>query len=129
MFGIPLDLSSLNSKQAIIVAFTTLLTVADSCRRILLEWSTQPLSTSTWQADVMIFLKLEKVKNSLRGTNNTFINGNLLYYSPMPYRGFHRMTGCNLVCSLSLIILSICGPDILHSVNFIVFNLIYLPIY
>ncbi len=43
-------------------------------RRILLDGkSSKPPSVSLWLSDVVMFLKLEKMKYSLRGSNKRFI--------------------------------------------------------
>lgn len=80
-FGVPTALSSLISKQADTVSFTTLL----ARQQILLNWkSTQPPSVSAWLTDTMFFLQLEKIKYSLTGSNK--ING---YKVATIYTVFH----------------------------------------
>ena len=67
---LPTDLSTLNSKQADIVALTACL----ARHLILLKWkSAPPPSISTWLTDAMFPLKPKKVKFSLRGLNDTFV--------------------------------------------------------
>ncbi len=78
IFGVPSDPSLLTPKQADVITFTTLL----ARRRILLKWkSVQPSSTSDRLTDVMYFLKLEKIKHSLRGSSDKFITKWRLFIS------------------------------------------------
>lgn len=54
-----------------IIAFATLL----ARRRILLHWkSKHPPKVSMWLSDLMLFLRLEKIKYSLRGSSDTFFS-------------------------------------------------------
>lgn len=57
-----------NRKEEI-VAFATLI----AKRRLLMEWkSTTPPKASTWLSDMMMFLKIEKIKFTLRGSTKKF---------------------------------------------------------
>lgn len=69
IFGVADETLGLNANQSDIIAFTSLL----ARRRILLVWksSTSP-SASVWLEDVMFFLKLEKIKFTLRGSVERF---------------------------------------------------------
>lgn len=70
LFGVPEDCATLRTtRQADIVAFASLL----ARRRILLEWkSPNPPSSALWLKDMMFFLKLEKIKFTLRGSVEKF---------------------------------------------------------
>lgn len=84
MFGTRLDpnpncaLFGLTSKQSraflpakahVVIALTTLL----ARRLILFKWKQHtPPSFSHWVKDVMYFLKLEKIKYTLKGSSQTF---------------------------------------------------------
>ena len=69
IFGVSPTPHVLSKIQANVVAFATLL----ARRRILLNWkSPQPPLISVWLKDVMYFLKLEKVKFTLRGDTSRF---------------------------------------------------------
>lgn len=87
--------------------------LADSCVHNL-AGALQSSSSSTWLADEMFFLKLEKVKYSLRNWNNTFITKwQLLFFNalqglPSEWRA---------VTCIAQIKLSISAPNILHFVN------------
>ena len=71
IFGIPVDYNRYTSKHLDILAFTSLL----ARRQLLLNWkSTKAPSSSRWLSDVMSFLKLEKIKYSLRGNTDKFYN-------------------------------------------------------
>lgn len=75
IFGVPQNFRLLTTKDSNIVAFTTLL----ARRRILLGWkSPTPPSIAMWLTDIMHFLKLEKIKFTLRGSTKKF----LLYWQP-----------------------------------------------
>lgn len=57
------------SRYKDIVAFSTLI----ARRQILLHWkSSFPPKVSVWISDLMMFLKLEKIKYTLRGSSNRF---------------------------------------------------------
>ena len=63
IFGVPTD--TVTKAQSDVIAFTSLL----ARRRILLMWkSTTPPSSACWLEDVMLFLKLEQIKFTLRGS-------------------------------------------------------------
>lgn len=70
VFGIPEYLFYLDPKHADVV-FTSLL----ARHRFIFQWKSaqQPPSTSQWLNDVMFFLKLEKIKYSLRSSTDTFV--------------------------------------------------------
>lgn len=69
IFGVPLDPDTVTKAQSDVIAFTSLL----ARRRILLGWkSPTPPSIARWLEDVMLFLKLEKIKFTLRGSMNKF---------------------------------------------------------
>ena len=62
---------TLINKHKNIIAFSTLL----ARRRILMDWkSHHPPNCSMWLRDLVFFLKLEKIKFSLRGHPDTFIS-------------------------------------------------------
>lgn len=67
IFGIPAD--AVTKTQSDVIAFTSLL----ARRRILLGWkSSTPPSLARWMEDIMLFLKLEKIKFTLRGSMKNF---------------------------------------------------------
>ena len=67
IFGTPSE--TVTRAQSDVIAFTSLL----ARRRILLGWkSTTPPSLARWLEDVMLFLKLEKIKFTLRGSMKNF---------------------------------------------------------
>ncbi|XP_072135984.1 MTOR-associated protein MEAK7 isoform X2 [Mobula birostris] len=69
VFGVADDDLGLNASQSDIIAFTSLL----AHRRILLVWkSATPPTAAAWLEDVMFFLKLEKIKFTLRGSVKKF---------------------------------------------------------
>lgn len=69
LFGTPEDHTTLTSKQADIVAYASLL----ARRRILLDWkSPKPPSFNVWLKDLVFFLKLEKIKFTLRSSVDRF---------------------------------------------------------
>lgn len=69
IFGIPEAYNRYTSKHLDVLAFTSLL----ARRHLLLNWkSTKAPSSSRWLSDVMSFLKLEKIKYSLRGNTDKF---------------------------------------------------------
>lgn len=71
IFGIPDCSLSLNSTQKDIIAFTSLLVR----RLLLLHWkSAKYPHISQWLKDVMFFLKLEKIKYTLRGCTAKFFH-------------------------------------------------------
>ncbi len=69
IFGGPEDINTMSKIKMNITAFTSLI----ARRRILLQWkSSLPPSFKSWIGDVMSFLKLEKIKLSLRGSSDRF---------------------------------------------------------
>ena len=69
IFGTPDSSLQLTSRQSQIVAFASLV----ARRRILLQWkSHKPPSFGSWLTDMMLFLKLEKIKFTLRGSTDKF---------------------------------------------------------
>lgn len=71
IFGIPDPSLALNPTQKDIIAFTSLL----ARRSLLLHWkSAKYPSVSRWLRDVMYFLKLEKIKYTLRGCTVKFFH-------------------------------------------------------
>lgn len=70
-FGIPDASLPLNSLQKDILAFTSVL-----ARRILLHWKSEKrTSISQWLRDMILFLRLDKIRNTLRGcTDFTYSN-------------------------------------------------------
>lgn len=69
IFGCPEDYDRFTSKQLDILSFTSLL----ARRHLLLHWkSTKAPSSAQWLRDVLSFLKLEKIKYSLKGDSNKF---------------------------------------------------------
>lgn len=69
IFGKPPDDNHAATIQSIIIAFSSLI----AGRRILLLWiSHQPPSFKPWLLDTSVFLKLEKIKFSLRGSTSRF---------------------------------------------------------
>lgn len=78
IFGTPSDTTTitLSATQKGIIAYTSLL----ARRRILLCWkSSTPPSVTAWFEDVMSFLKLEKIKYTLRGSVDRFYT----YWEPI----------------------------------------------
>ncbi len=71
IFGIPDPSLAFNSTQKDIIAFTSLL----ARRSLLLHWkSAKYPSISRWLKDIMFFLKLEKIKYTLRGCTVKFFH-------------------------------------------------------
>lgn len=71
IFGIPDPSLALNPTQKDIIAFTSLL----ARRSLLLHWKSPKYpSVSRWLRDVMYFLKLEKIKYTLRGCTVKFFH-------------------------------------------------------
>lgn len=69
IFGVPDETLAINRNQSDIIAFASLL----ARRRILLVWrSPTPPSVAAWLGEVMSFLKLEKIKFTLRGSIKRF---------------------------------------------------------
>lgn len=69
IFGLPEDHSRFTSNQLDILAFTSLL----ARRHLLLHWrSTKAPSSTQWLNDTMSFLKLEKIRYSLKGNSDKF---------------------------------------------------------
>uniref|UniRef100_A0AAR2KLP1 Reverse transcriptase domain-containing protein n=1 Tax=Pygocentrus nattereri TaxID=42514 RepID=A0AAR2KLP1_PYGNA len=69
IFGVSDRSLALGTMQSGIIAFTSLL----ARRCLLLLWkSTKPPSISCWLRDVMLFLKLEKIRYTQRGCTDTF---------------------------------------------------------
>lgn len=71
LFGLTPEKSRavLPAKAYVVIAFTTLL----ARRLILFRWKQQaPPSFSHWVKDVMYFLKLEKIKYTLKGSSQSF---------------------------------------------------------
>ena len=69
IFGVLGSCVSVNSTQRDAFAFATLL----ARRRILLNWkSAYPPKVSHWLRDLLLFLELEKIKYSLRGSTKNF---------------------------------------------------------
>ena len=69
IFGVPGEGISLQNKIKNVLAFSTLL----ARRRILLEWkSSHPPKASSWMKDLILFLKLEKIKYCIRGSTQKF---------------------------------------------------------
>ena len=59
----------MSNKLKNVVAFATLL----ARRRILLEWKSEHSpKASAWMSDLMLFLKLEKIKYTVRGSTQKF---------------------------------------------------------
>ena len=76
IFGIPDEEIALTNKQVNVIAFASLI----ARRRILLQWkSKSPPSAKAWLIDVMSFLKLEKIKFTIRGSSDKFYN----YWQPL----------------------------------------------
>ena len=66
-----MDFDLLTTKQSRIVAFATLV----ARRRILLEWKPpKPPPIALWLKDMMGFLKLEKIKFTIRGSTERFFS-------------------------------------------------------
>ena len=71
IFGIPDPTLALNPTQKDIIAFTSLL----ARRSLVLHWkSVKYPSISQWLKDVMFFLRLEKIKYTLRGCTVKFFS-------------------------------------------------------
>jgi hypothetical protein len=69
IFGVPLNYSEFSKRKLNVLAFASL--IARRC--ILLHWkSPKPPSDKSWETDLMSFLKLEKIKFSLRGSSGKF---------------------------------------------------------
>lgn len=69
IFGRLEDSNTMTKIQINVIAFTSLI----ARRRILLQWkSPLPPSFKSWMGDIMSFLKLEKIKFSLRGSSDKF---------------------------------------------------------
>lgn len=69
IFGVPDTEMNLTKKQLNVIAFVSLL----ARRQILLLWkSSIPPTATQWLQDVMLFLHLEKIKFTLRGSTNFF---------------------------------------------------------
>ena len=69
IFGVPLNYPEITKKKLKVLSFATLIT--HKC--ILLQWKlSKPPADWSWQTDVMLFLKLEKVEFSLRETTKKF---------------------------------------------------------
>ncbi len=70
VFGVPEQGTVMSNNCQDACTFACLLAL----RRILLDGkSSKPPSVSLWLSDVVMFLKLEKMKYSLRGSNKRFI--------------------------------------------------------
>lgn len=70
LFGVSPSLSPLNAAQKDVLAFTTLL----ARRVILTKWKAhKPPSYTHWLRDVLHFLKLDKLRMSLRGSSDKFM--------------------------------------------------------
>lgn len=69
IFGVPGEGIAMANKIKDVFSFATLL----ARRRILLEWkSAHPPKPSVWLNDLMLFLRLEKIKYSIRGSTKKF---------------------------------------------------------
>lgn len=69
IFGVPPDTIVLSKAEADCVAFATLL----ARRLILFKWKeAHPPTFTHWIRDILYFLKLEKIKHSMRGSTKTF---------------------------------------------------------
>lgn len=69
IFGTPVKPGQLNLVQREIINFTSLI----AKRRLLLQWkSPNAPSVSQWLKDTMLFLKLEKIKYTMRGCTDKF---------------------------------------------------------
>ena len=69
IFGVPVVPSAYSRPQADVIVFSSLL----ARRKILFEWkSPKPPLSSSWLSRVMFFVKLEKIKYSLRGSMKKF---------------------------------------------------------
>ena len=65
IFGVPGEGIQMTSRLKDVFAFATLLTR----RRIFLEWKSEHSpKASAWMNDLMLFLKLEKIKYSITGS-------------------------------------------------------------
>ena len=66
IFGVPDEVTTWTEKQCNIISFVTLL----ARRQILLNWkSNTPPTAARWLQDVMMFLHLEKIKFTIRGSD------------------------------------------------------------
>ena len=71
IFGLPEDYNRFTCNQLDIIAFTSLL----ARRHLLLHWkSTKAPSSTQWLNDTMSFLKLEKIRYSVKGNSEKFYN-------------------------------------------------------
>ena len=69
IFGVRGNDTATATNKKNVIAFATLI----ARRRILLEWKSQlPPKASVWLSDMMMFLKIEKVKYFLRGSTEKF---------------------------------------------------------
>ena len=69
IFGVPSNHSELSKQTLNVLAFASLI----ARRRILLHWKLpKPPADQSWQTDLLSFLKLEKIKFSLRGSVGKF---------------------------------------------------------
>lgn len=70
IFGVPKTIFNLNNIQKDVISFSSLI----ARRRILLYWkSTSPPTINSWIEDMMKFIKLEKIKFTLRGSSGNFL--------------------------------------------------------
>lgn len=69
LFGVPSDVYALNKPQCDFLAFCTLL----ARRLILLKWKDAiPPSHSQWVRSILLYMRLEKIKYTLRGSTSKF---------------------------------------------------------
>lgn len=69
IFGVPEEFTRLTNRENNVIAFTSLV----ARRRILLQWKDKnPPSPNSWLKDLMSFLRLEKIKYSIRGCADKF---------------------------------------------------------
>lgn len=69
IFGTTEEGVVLTNTQANVIAFASLI----ARRRILLQWkAVSPPSTASWLSDIMSFLKLEKIKFTIKGSSDKF---------------------------------------------------------
>ena len=69
IFGVPSNYPEFRKQGLNVLAFASLI----ARRRILLHWKLpKPPAEQSWQTDLMSFLKLEKIKFSLRGSTGKF---------------------------------------------------------
>lgn len=69
IFDVPEHKITLTNKIKNVITFATLL----ARRRILLEWkSTVPPKASMWMCDLVLYLKLEKIKYLMKGSVQNF---------------------------------------------------------